>query len=347
MLNKALIINLFIYCIVGMSWAACAQSAEPAIKPIPSGPSAPHTIFERLTVQENVKMTLALDMTALMTQKRSRQYLSGTVTAADGKTYEVQVRASGKFRRMKAANPPLKIKFKKKTLLSEGLDTLNNLKIVMPWFDTPTGEELLIREYLAYKMFEQLSPNHVRGRLVRLTLQNTKGGTKKMVALLIEDEEETAARLGGKLITRFGIPADSLEPKQAAMSNLFQYFVGNTDWDYAMIRNVRIIETPEGILLPIPYDFDFSGYVNPPYATPSSESGLKSVRQRYFNDAGLDKAAIRAAIKTFSDAENKLKKVCRSRLISSESQDDLTGFLDIYYRHMKNKDMPPKIMTAE
>ena len=168
-----------------------------------------------------------------------------------------------------------------------------------------------------------------------------------MVALIIEDEDETAARLGGKLVTRYGIPVDSLEPRQTAMSNLFQYFVGNTDWDYAMVRNVRMIETTNGTLLPIPYDFDFSGYVNPPYASPSSESGLKSVRQRYFNDTGLDKEAVKAAIQTFSNAQDKLKKICRSKLISSESQDDLTGFLDIYYRQMRGKEMPPKIMEAE
>jgi hypothetical protein len=313
---------------------------------VPAVPPAPRTIFERLTVQENLKMTLALDMTALMLQKKSRQYLPGTLTTAEGKVYEVQVRASGKFRRMKSGNPPLNIKFKKKALAADGLDTLNKLKIVMPWFDSPAGEDLVIREYLAYRMFEQLSSHHVRGRLVRLTLQNTKGGTKKMAALLVEDEEETAARLGGKLVGRYGIPADSLEPKQAALSNLFECFVGNTDWDYAMLRNIRVIEKDNN-LLPIPYDFDFSGYVNPPYASPSSESGLKTVRQRYFNSDGLRKEAIEAAIKTIADAQKTLKEVCRSKHISNESQEDLIRFLDLYYRQMKGKEMPPKTMESD
>ena len=37
-----------------------------------------------------------------------------------------------------------------------------------------------------------------------------------------------------------------------------------------------------GTVIPIPYDFDFSGFVNPPYATPPEELHISDVRQRYF-----------------------------------------------------------------
>jgi hypothetical protein len=37
-----------------------------------------------------------------------------------------------------------------------------------------------------------------------------------------------------------------------------------------------------GTVIPIPYDFDFSGFVDPPYATPPAELQIDNVRQRKF-----------------------------------------------------------------
>ena len=336
------LLTVFYCCCLTTACAQTPQIPAPSKDPLP-----PRTIFERLTAEENPRITLALNMSALLTQKKSRDYLIGSLQDANGKKYDVEVRASGKFRRMKAVNPPLKIKFKKKILAKEGLDSLNKLKIVMPWFDTPAGEDYLVREYLAYKIFEEISPKYVRARLIQLSLQNTKGATKNMPALLVEDEDETATRLGGKLVTRYGIPMDSLESEQTALTALYQYFIGNTDWDFNMLRNVRIVETPDGQIWPLPYDFDFCGFVNAPYATPASDAGIRHVRERSFKDEGLKKNAVEAAVKLLKSRKETFYAVCASKYANTQSQEHMAAYLQLYFEKMGNKRIPPRIMQTD
>lgn len=303
------------------------------------------SIFEQLSPEEGASLTLSTDLNTLIAQKKTAAVFKGSLTTAAGKTYEVQLSPSGRFRRMKAATPPLKIKFKKKALSADGLDTLNKVKIIMPWFETPQGEDLLIKEYLCYRMFEQLSPCHTRGRLVRLTLKNTNGGIKKMLAILLEDDSETASRLQGKVVKRFGVPMDSFESRQVALTVLFQYFVGNTDWSFLMARNVRLIQPHNGgPLLSMPYDFDFSGLVAAPYASPSSESGLKSVRDRFLMAEGVPEAAMAAAVNDLRQAKEQLYAICAHRLLSETAKAEVKAYMDIFFKRVGKKNKVPAVM---
>ena len=60
-------------------------------------------------------------------------------------------------------------------------------------------------------------------------------------------------------------------------SAMFEYMIGNLDWSMRAgppgercCHNARLLAgaSPAGNLVPVPYDFDFSGLVNPPYAVP-------------------------------------------------------------------------------
>lgn len=303
------------------------------------------SIFEQLSPEEGASLTLTTDLNTLITQKKTAAVFKGSLTTPAGKTYEVQLSPSGRFRRMKAAIPPLKIKFKKKVLSADGLDTLNKVKIIMPWFETPQGEDLLIKEYLCYRMFEHLSPYHTRGRLVRLTLKNTNGGIKKMFAILLEDDSETASRLQGKVVKRFGVPMDSFESRQVALTALFQYFVGNTDWSFLMARNVRLIQPHDGhALLSMPYDFDFAGFVAAPYASPSSESGLKSVRDRFLMAEGIPEPAMAAAVNHLKQAKEQLYAICANRLLSEAARAEVKAYMDVFFRRVGKKNKVPAVL---
>jgi hypothetical protein len=43
-----------------------------------------------------------------------------------------------------------------------------------------------------------------------------------------------------------------------------------------------MVRRPDGRLLPIPYDFDQTGVVDPPYALPNEKLGIQRVTQRKF-----------------------------------------------------------------
>ena len=60
---------------------------------------------------------------------------------------------------------------------------------------------------------------------------------------------------------------------------IFQYLVGNGDWSHTHFHNVKLMRVGFEYF-PVPYDFDFTGFVDAPYATPPEGSGLDGVRDR-------------------------------------------------------------------
>lgn len=306
--------------------------------------SYPQTIFELLTKEEGGKFTLQTDLISITENRRKDEYTPAILTAPNGKSYTVNILPKGKFRRQKAEVPPLKIKFPKKTLRADGLDTLNELKLILPCFDSRDGDELLAKEYLIYKMFEHLTSNCVKARLIQVELRDShvEKTRKSMLGILVEDNEETAARLNGVEVEQYGMPVDSLQLNQVALVAMFQYMIGNTDWDIAMLRNVRLIRPRQGEgVLVMPYDFDFSGLVGAPYASPASESGLESVLDRFLMANGIPRADLRRAAQTLTSAKDDLYNICHSKYLARSTSNDLKKYLDTFFDSIdKNFDVP-------
>lgn len=303
------------------------------------------TIFEHLTKDEAVRMTLETDLTTILENRKKDQYYPATLTTADGKSYKVEVKLRGKFRRKIAEIPPLKIKFKKKDLVAQGFDTLNEIKLTLPTYDNNLGDELVVKEYLAYKMFEHLTSASVRARLIRLTIRDMHvEKERKMYAIMVEDEEETAVRLKGQIVEQYGLSPDSLIMNQAALVSAFEYMIGNTDWEIAMMRNVRLIKSPEtGKILVVPYDFDFSGFVSAPYASPASDTGLKTVRDRFMMANGIKTENLKRAIKILKGAKSDLYDICRNKHLPKSAADDAINYLETFFQQIEEKDEVPMI----
>ena len=66
--------------------------------------------------------------------------------------------------------------------------------------------------------------------------------------------------------------------------------IGNTDWLPTTAHNMKLFQSKERGFFPVPYDFDFSGLVNPVYATPKDDLPIRSVTERFFmgNYASMD-----------------------------------------------------------
>lgn len=293
--------------------------------------------FDRLIEPDRIQLTLVTDVSALIRNKNTVEYQSGALNAADGKSYDVEVRPRGKFRRRVSEIPPLKIKIKKKLLRAEGLvDSLNELKLVLPTTFDPEGEALVIREYLAYRMFERLSPLSARARLIDLTMINTDANENRSnytcKAILLEDEEETAARLGGAILDAYGLTPDSLPADQMALIAVFQYMIGNTDWNIPEQRNIRFIRMTGGKIIPVPFDFDFCGLVNAPYASPTADSGLRNVRQRFLMAEGLGTAELAGALRVIREQQQYFYTLIRDCPFPDKSSDQLVAYLDAFYR---------------
>ena len=327
------------YLLPGLSllWIARTGFAQ---TPTPT-PTPPKSIFEHLSATECPKITLELDVTSLVAAKKTSQYFPATLTDASGQVFSVEVKPRGRYRRKVSEIPPLKLKFKNKTLTEMGFDTLNEIKLVLPYKVDEKGDELIIKEYLIYRMFEKVTPAAIRARLIRLTLRNTHVEKSKQVmyAILVEHEEESAKRLNGTPVEQFGVPVDSLMHNQAALVCMFEYMIGNTDWDVSMLRNVRLLKAKEsGKMLLMPYDFDFSGLVSAPYASPSSESGLKTVQDRFLMNVGVSQSSLRTATNVLRAAKKDFYELSRSKYLSRAASEDMVRYLDVFFQHAQSRD---------
>lgn len=246
----------------------------------------------------------------------------------------VEVKTRGHFRRVSGncAYPPLLIQFPKEgPHLNSIFKEQRKLKLVMPC----KGDEYIIREWLAYKIYTLVTPKSFRARLVKVTLEDTR--TKKAAAsfygILLEEEAQMAKRNQLLSIEK------KLQPQQTQQSEfltmaVFQYLIGNTDWSTQYMQNIKLLAKDEAAVpFAVPYDFDHAGIVSAPYALPAEELHMSSVRQRRYrgycvNDLGIFEPVI-AHFNHLKPAIYQLFTGCT--LIDEKYLKTATTYLDEFY----------------
>ena len=233
----------------------------------------PMPLFDYLQQDKPLEVVIKTDFSTIIDNKlSSRDYQSGIFSfkGKDSKKREipVKVKVRGKFRLQNCEFPPLKLKFKKAELALMRLDTFNKFKLVTHCFgDELAGETFLKREFLAYQMMNKLVDNGFRTQLLKIRYVDSKSRktTMETFGFLIEEDEQVASRMGGTIVESFNTSPDQVDRMQLAKIAMFNYMIGNADWDLKRSKNIKFVKMPDGKLCPIAYDFDFSSFVHPPY----------------------------------------------------------------------------------
>lgn len=279
------------YPVSSASTAVVVASQEPP-EPV-DAPSAQLSTDARLfDSHQLLAVTLAADFTALRGDRSDSPDRPGTLTVADhgGRAREipVEVRTRGAFRLdpSNCAFPPLRVEIDGDAAsgtVFEGQDDLKLVSSCQP--ERPSYEELVVKEYLAYRSLNLVTDASFRVRLLEATFEDTGGsGRATRVAFFIEEDEALARRLGAtvfELEEGRNLPARAFEPVSRMTNAVAQYMLANPDWSDEAGHNVEILDR-DGVALAIPYDFDFSGVVDAPYAIAPPEYQLESVRERYY-----------------------------------------------------------------
>ena len=63
---------------------------------------------------------------------------------------------------------------------------------------------------------------------------------------------------------------------------MLEYMIGSTDFSIYALHNVVLVQTQDRTLYPVPYDFDMTGLVSPPYAIPDKRLPIGSVKDRLY-----------------------------------------------------------------
>lgn len=229
-------------------------------------------------------------------------------TDADGKTIEVpmRIRTRGIWRLKNCEFPPIRMNFRNEETKGTVFFGLDKPKLVNYCKDQDEYETYIQQEMQLYRILNLLTPASHRARLLKITYADSASGKvhATRMGIVVEEPEILAARLGGPLVEMKGASAADLDAFQDALTAVFQYMIGNTDWSTNQLHNMQLVREADGDYLPIPYDFDFAGAINAPYTTVDPKLRIVSVRQRLFRGYCQDEQHYQAAFKLFNEKKD-------------------------------------------
>jgi hypothetical protein len=271
----------------------------------------------------------------------------------DGKWSEIEVnlRARGNFRRNQCYFPPVKMKIKKDQYSGTIFDGNKTMKLVLPCKLESENNDNILQEYIAYKIYEKISPFHFKTKRVNIQFSEPKGKKIKQFKLkgfLIEDDKRVAKRHEGKVMERFIHPM-AMQHVTSVQNAFFQYLLGNTDFSVAYQHNGKLLYVEKEII-PLPYDFDMTGWVNPSYATVNTSLGIKSLKDRKYRGFKREQQYFDQVRDQFLDKKKSLMEMIAS--FESEFSDPtefkkMFEFLESFYEVLEDDDTFEKVIIAE
>lgn len=299
-------------------------------------------------VSEPLNVVLTAPFKTLYQERRQdvRLYSDGRFSFEDGAgekiSVPVKVKTRGNFRRLHCSNPPLRLNFKKKGNNGTLMEGQDKLKLVAPCKRSERYEGFLALEYLVYQIFTRVSPYHFKTRLLDIGYLESGQQAKPWLttAFFIEDIRDAAARTD--MEQKIVVKADrrKLDHSQTAIVEMFQFFIGNTDYSTLAARegddcchNMRLVgRAGDDALFPVPYDFDSAGFVDAPYANPAEQYPIKKTTQRYFTGWCKEERFFLDAIAVFRSAKAAIySDVENSGLLSEKALKKTLSFMDEFY----------------
>lgn len=248
-----------------------------------------NSIFDTFQDEAFTTLTLETDISKLRNRTDEGSYQKAKITFLETDStrgaLKIKVKPRGVTRKRICGFPPLKLKFSKSDLEQFGLKEYATLKLVIPCQDGDDYEQILFKEYLAYKMYNLLTEKSFRVKLVKINFKDSKSlnPTFTYPGFIIEHNQQLADRLQANLLNSTNEPVKWVDDDQYQLFTLFQYMVGNTDWNLSNQHNLKILTIKESKgPAPVPYDFDFSGLVDAPYAEPYPTLPINDVKERLF-----------------------------------------------------------------
>jgi hypothetical protein len=299
--------------------------AEKAVKEGPKGPKGPRPLFASSDVLHLTIKAPFGDIIKGAVPAETPQ--PGTLTVNGGKpeTLAVTLAPRGITRRKKeiCPFPPLAVAFPEKPAKDSLFQGQKKLKLVTHCKPAPGFQQYTLMEYAAYKLNNVITPQSFNARLAQIDYVDSSGKpVATRMGFFIEDGDDMAARNGmveEKMPDR--IPVATLDYKSAARYALFQYMISNLDWAMnagpagaGCCHNARLIG-PQGAttnIIPVPYDFDYSGLVDAPYAAPPAQIQVANVRVRKWRGFCRHNAEVAPAAAAMLADQGKLMAVLDS-----------------------------------
>ena len=270
---------------------------------------------------------------------------------------DVELRGHNRRRKRTCNFPPLRLDFPKSEMEGTLFTGQNRLKLVTQCQSgrDQYGQYVLL-EYLIYRAYNVLTNVSFKVRLVNITYEDTDGKRDPITqnGFFIEDERRLAERHGWEALDVPVLSPEFYDPDQLALTEVFQYMIGHTDWSAFMpepgsdecCHNGKVIGTLDGWVYPIPYDFDFAGLINARYAEAAEQLGTRGrVRTRVYRGICRDRDELMATLQTFNLHQQEIYTLFQEQPDLEEKQiKQALEYLDDFYETINDeKDLRNKI----
>lgn len=292
-------------------------------------------------------------MTTLLKVRPDEEYLDGKFhyVGADGAEtsldLKLQTRGITRRKREICNFPPIRLNFRKKQVEDTVFDGQDKLKLVTHCqANKASFEQLILREYLGYRILQAMTDRSFSSRLMRITYVDNekKGKSVEKYGFVIEDEDNLGERLGMTAAKVPGIDVQELDRQHANLVSVFEYLIGNTDFSLILgpsgkscCHNSVLYSKGAPPYSAIPYDFDYSGLVNAPYAAPNPRFKLRNVKQRLYRGRCMNNDLLDATFAQYIEKEPEFRSLVDNiEGFNDRTRKDLHNYLNTFYKDISN-----------
>ena len=279
-------------------------------------------------------------------KKSKEKELKGTFSVVDTDgiklEFDLKFRARGNFRHANCDYPPIRLNFKKGQTKKTLFDQQNKLKLVVHCNRRAQYHQIVLLEYLAYRILNILTDLSFRVRLLQIVYSDPEENEQSppRYVFLIENKDRVAHRLDLKEYETEKGQVGLMHGEHLNLTSIFQYFIGNTDFspvagppgegcchNYVLFKEQRSAN-----ITAIPYDFDQSGFVDAPYANPNPNFRIRSVTQRVYRGRCLNNRFIDSSIQKLNDNRDAIYELVEQQPgFDDRTRKDLVKFIDKFY----------------
>jgi hypothetical protein len=302
-------------------------------------------------------LTLKYDITSFIRHKVKGEYLDAELHIKY-KDYEatknIRLKARGNNRREVCFFPPIYLNFKTDPINNSELKGIKKIKLVTHCSTSKAYTAYILKEFLVYKLYNILSPNSFRVKLLNIDYIDSgkKNRDYKKYGILIEPIDLLVKRTNSIEIESPAIRGNNVIEEEADIVALFQYMIGNTDWRIKGGHNTKYMKSLTVIsdkVTPIPYDFDYAGFVGTNYSAPQAWTSIESVQEReYLGYCRDNDDAYRKTINLFVEKKDEIIKTIESfNYLSERDIKQLLRYINSFYDLTNRPDNLIKILKSE
>lgn len=296
--------------------------------------------------EDLVNLTFRYDISSFLKGKNKDNYtnveLIAHLSENDSIVKNIRLKARGNFRKSYCYFPPIRLNFKHDPIKDSGFKGVNKIKLVTPCKNSKTFNEYILKEYLAYKIYNAVTECSFKVRLLKINFVDTGKKARQYThyGFIIEPMKLVAARNNAVELKTKYVKYNELNQLSADRIALFQYLIANTDWLIKAGHNMKFmrildVNVPGAII--VPYDFDYSGFVNTMYAEPQEWSSAENLTDRdYLGFCRSSEDNFNLLKKEFLDVEEAIgEEIMNFEYLSNSERKELYRFCEKFFDELK------------